>query len=77
MKEFTKDLLSQFKYVILINGNLQKEDAERISALPERIIGSQSIAGDKLPRYYSRILPQGTMILHSMRSSVTYDEFLF
>lgn len=73
MKEFTKDLLSQFKYVVLINGNLQKEDAERISALPEKIISSRSIAGDKLPRYYSRLLPEGTAFLPA-RTGVTYDE---
>ena len=59
MQEHVKQLNSRFKYITLVNGNLRKEDAEKISALTEDILGSEPIPDDILPRDYSRLLPEG------------------
>ena len=71
LKEFSKKLLSRFKYVMLVNGNLKKEDAERISSLTEVVINAQPIPEEELPKRYSRLLPE-SLLFFNMRTSEIY-----
>lgn len=71
MDEFSKKLLSGFKYVMLMNGNLKKEDAERISSLTEVVINAQPIPAEELPKKYSRLLPESPLFFH-MKTSENY-----
>ncbi|KAH8114098.1 insulin-degrading enzyme [Phellopilus nigrolimitatus] len=58
MREHTKTLLSQFKYLVLVNGNLRKEDAIRIAFMSEDILSAQPVPESELPQELSRLLPK-------------------
>ncbi|KAI5119937.1 hypothetical protein M0805_002126 [Coniferiporia weirii] len=58
IRRFSQELLSQFKYIVLANGNIREEDATGIASMAESILGSQSLPEDKLPEELTRLLPK-------------------
>ncbi|KAH8117077.1 insulin-degrading enzyme [Phellopilus nigrolimitatus] len=58
LREHTKMLLSQFKYLVLVNGNLRKEDAICIASMSEDILSAQPVPESELPQELSRLLPK-------------------
>ncbi|EJD02250.1 uncharacterized protein FOMMEDRAFT_109506 [Fomitiporia mediterranea MF3/22] len=51
-------LLSQFKYLVLVNGNLRKEDATRIASMAKDILSSEHVPKENVPWWRSHLLPK-------------------
>ncbi|KAL5511367.1 STE23_2 [Sanghuangporus vaninii] len=56
LRKHAQKLLSQFKYFVLVNGNLRKEDANRIASTSEDILSSEAVPADQVPVERSRLL---------------------
>ncbi|EJD07223.1 uncharacterized protein FOMMEDRAFT_164257 [Fomitiporia mediterranea MF3/22] len=56
--EHVKKLFLKFRYTILVDGNLQKEDAFRFASLVEEVLGSNPVPEEKKTHGRTRILPK-------------------
>ncbi|EJD02194.1 insulin-degrading enzyme [Fomitiporia mediterranea MF3/22] len=58
LQEHVQKLLSQFKYLVLVNGNLRKENATRIASMAKDILSSEHVPEENVPCERSRLLPK-------------------
>ncbi|EJC99129.1 uncharacterized protein FOMMEDRAFT_113079 [Fomitiporia mediterranea MF3/22] len=59
LSHHVKVLLSQLRLVILVTGNLKREDAMSIAAKVKESFGARPVPEDELPKIRTRLLPKG------------------